>query len=132
MQELTIPARLDRFGELLEFIGAATQAAGLDLKNQNNINIAVEEIFVNIASYAYPDGEGVVTVRISFEADTFTAEFKDSGMFYNPLGKADPDTYLSAGEREIGGLGIFMVKKIMDEVSYEYKNGQNILTIRKG
>ena len=131
MKEIIIPACLERLDELLEFAGGAMQNAGLNVKNQNNIKIAIEEIFVNIVSYAYPDGEGDVTIRILVDSGTFAAEFRDSGTPYNPLAKADPDTALSADEREIGGLGIFMVKKMMNEMNYEYRDGQNILTIKK-
>ena len=97
------------------------------------IDIAVEEIFVNIASYAYPNGDGTATISVS-ESTSPTAiriTFVDSGIPYNPLAKEDPDITLGAEEREIGGLGIFMVKKSMDDVNYEYTHGHNRLTLVK-
>lgn len=97
------------------------------------IDVAVEELFVNIAQYAYAPGIGVATIRLEIQEDPFVVviTFIDNGIPYNPLAKEDPDITLSAEERPIGGLGIYMVKKSMDEVSYEYKDGQNILRIKK-
>jgi anti-sigma regulatory factor (Ser/Thr protein kinase) len=100
-------------------------------EQQNNVKTAVEEVFVNIAQYAYPSGEGVVTVSVSVAPDKLVIEFKDSGTLYNPLAKPDPDISRPADKREISGLGIYLVKNIMDEVSYEYRDGQNVLTIGK-
>ena len=97
------------------------------------IDIAIDELFGNIAHYAYnPDiGEATVRVEVTKEPLAVIITFIDNGVPYDPLAKADPDTTLSADERAIGGLGIFMVKKTMDDITYEYKNGQNILTIKK-
>ena len=97
------------------------------------ISLAVEEIFVNIANYAYAAEGGNATIRAGIEKDTNMAviTFVDRGRPYDPTAKADPDITLSAEERAIGGLGIFMVKKTMDEVSYSYTNGCNVLTMKK-
>ena len=97
------------------------------------ISLAAEEVFVNIAHYAYaPDkGRAVVRVEVSGDPVSVTITFMDHGMPYDPLGNEDPDLTLSAEERQIGGLGVFLVKKTMDDVNYEYKNGQNILTLKK-
>ena len=97
----------------------------------NKIDLAVEEIFVNIAHYAYNPTVGEAWISASFVDNTLTIIFKDNGKEFNPIAKADPNITLSAEERDIGGLGIFLTKKFMDSVDYEYKNGQNILTIRK-
>lgn len=94
------------------------------------INTALEEVFVNVSKYAYNDG-GVVEITLSKTNDKITFIFKDSGKKFNPLEKEDPNITASSEEREIGGLGIFMVKKIMDEVYYEYTNNQNVLTLVK-
>lgn len=101
-------------------------------KSIMQINIAVEEIFVNIAHYAYPGrvGEAVVEVEIADE-QSVTITFIDSGIQYDPLAKPDPDVTLSANDRNIGGLGIFMTKKLMDELSYEYRDGQNVFSMKK-
>jgi anti-sigma regulatory factor (Ser/Thr protein kinase) len=88
----------------------------------------VEEIFVNIAHYAYTPETGSVTIRMSVQ-ENIVIEFEDSGKPYNPLEKEDPDIKASAEEREVGGLGIFMVKKIMDKVEYRREGNKNILTI---
>ena len=97
------------------------------------LDLAVEEIFVNIANYAYAPGKGNATVRVEVSGDPVTVSitFIDRGMPYDPLKKDDPDITLSASERGIGGLGIFMTKRIMDDIVYEYKDGQNILTLKK-
>ena len=97
----------------------------------NKIDLAVEEIFVNIAHYAYNPTVGEAWISASFVDNTLTIIFKDNGKEFNPIAKADPDITLRAEERDIGGLGIFLTKKFMDSVNYEYKNRQNILTIRK-
>ena len=128
MPEIRIPAQADRLDELLEFVGGAI--AEIDMKIQSKINIAIEEVFVNVANYAYSDGNGSVTVRITVDPDEFTARFTDSGTPFDPLAKPDPDTSLSADERTIGGLGIYMVKNLMDSVEYRYENNENTLTIK--
>jgi len=97
-----------------------------------NINVAIDEIYSNICYYAY-DKENVGNVKITTEIDDsfVILKFEDHGIKYNPLLKDDPDVTLSLEERQIGGLGIFMVKKMMDEINYEYINGRNVLTIKK-
>ena len=103
------------------------------MKSSMGICVAVEEIFVNIASYAYPDGDGNASLSFGFDENErlMTLIIKDNGVPFNPLEKAEPDITLSADEREIGGLGIFITKKTMDTVSYAYENGENILTMTK-
>ena len=103
------------------------------MKAQMQINVAIDELFGNIAKYAYTDGNGLAAVKVDVQDDPRAAviTFVDSGIPYDPLKKTDPDITLSAEERQIGGLGIFMVKKIMDEIAYEYDDGQNVLTIKK-
>ncbi len=103
------------------------------MKTQMQISVAAEEIFVNIAHYAYAPGKGIATVRltISREPARATITFIDRGTPFDPLKKEDPDVTLSAEERAIGGLGIYMTKKTMDEVFYEYKDRQNRLTLVK-
>ena len=95
--------------------------------------MAIDEIFINIASYAYAPGTGDATVTMDYDAGSgmFSLTFSDSGIPYNPLLKEDPDVNLPAEERSIGGLGIFLVKKTMDDMRYEYRDGRNILTLMK-
>ncbi|MCR4823534.1 MAG: ATP-binding protein [Treponema sp.] len=97
----------------------------------NKIDLAVEEIFVNIAHYAYSPEKGFAWIQGDFSDNTLTVIFKDQGKAFNPLAKKDPDITLSAEERNIGGLGIFLTKKFMDSVDYEYRDGYNILSIKK-
>ena len=97
------------------------------------IDIAVEEIFINIASYAYSEGGGraLVRVEVSDEPITVSITFIDHGVPYDPLAKEDPDVTLPVNERKIGGLGIFMTKQVMDDIVYEYRDGSNVLTLKK-
>ena len=133
MKEITVKAVRENLAEVLGFIEAELEQADCPIKAQMQTGVAAEEIFVNIASYAYPDGAGSATVRMEITGEPKTAviTFIDSGIPYDPLAKPDPDVTLSAEERGIGGLGIFMTKKLMDAVTYEYKDGQNILTLKK-
>ncbi|WP_303790978.1 ATP-binding protein [Ruminococcus flavefaciens] len=134
MKELELEAKVENLPEVLSFIDEVLEGADCSMKIQMQIDIAVEEIFVNIANYAYSPEIGTATVRIEVMADPPAVDitFIDGGVPYDPLAKADPDVTLSAEERQIGGLGIFMVKKSMDDVKYEYLDGHNILTLKKG
>ena len=133
MKTLTVPARIDQLEVVQEFIQQELEKQDCSPKAQIQISIAVEEIFVNIAHYAYKPVEGDATIRCEVGGDPVevTIQFLDHGKPYNPLAKEDPDVTLSAEERGIGGLGIFMVKKSMDSLDYEYHDGKNILTIKK-
>ena len=131
--ELEIEATTDNLQQVIDFVDARLDVVDCPMKSKMQLDLAVEEIYINIARYAYAPDKGRATVRVevSGEPVTVTITFIDRGIPYDPLKKEDPDVTLSANEREIGGLGIFMTKKIMDDISYEYKNGQNILTLTK-
>ena len=131
--ELDIEAVSENLAEVQAFVDERLESVGCPPKAQMNIDIAVEEVFINIASYAYVPETGKATVRVEVSEDpvTVTITFVDHGVPYDPLAKKDPDIGLSADEREIGGLGIFMTRKIMDDMTYSYINGQNILTLKK-
>ena len=133
MKELTVPATLEKLEEVQAFIEGELEKHGCPMKAAMQISIAVEEIYVNIAHYAYHPEIGEATVRIAVGGDPLqvTIQFLDSGKPFDPLAKPDADTTLSAEERDIGGLGILMVKRSMDDVAYEYKDGCNILTLKK-
>lgn len=133
MKELTIDATVDNITKVTAFVDDQLEELGCPIKAQMQIDIAIDELFGNIAHYAYNPDVGPATVRVEVVKDPMAViiTFIDNGVQYDPLAKADPDTTLSADEREIGGLGIYMVKKSMDEITYEYKNGQNILRIKK-
>ena len=131
MKKITVEAATDRLQEVLSFVDTELEAADCSMKSQMQIDVAVEELFVNIARYAYAPGTGNAVIGIRVQDGVAEISFSDSGIPYNPLEKEDPDIHLSAEEREIGGLGIFMVKKTMDDMTYAYRDGQNRLTIRK-
>lgn len=133
MKELEIEAKRENLSQVQEFVDEQLQEVGCPMKIQISIDIAVEELFVNIASYAYSSEIGIAVVQVSVHESPLSVEitFIDNGIQYDPLAKADPDITLSAEKRKIGGLGIFMVKKSMDNMVYEYKDGKNILTIKK-
>ncbi len=133
MKEFDIEARNENLDAVLQFVDEQLEEAGCSMKTQMQIDLAVEEIFVNIANYAYDPEIGPATVRVEVEPDgsAVSITFIDHGVPYDPLAKADPDVSLSAEDRKIGGLGIFLVKKSMDDIKYEYVNGSNILTMKK-
>ncbi len=131
--ELEIDAEEAKLAEVQTFVEERLEAVDCPMKALMQINVAVEEIFVNIASYAYvPEkGKAKVRVEISGEPVSVTITFEDRGIPYDPVAREDPDITLPASQRAIGGLGIFMTKQIMDDVAYEYRDGQNILTLKK-
>ena len=133
MKELTIAATVENIESVTDFVNEQLEALDCPMKAQMQIDIAIDEIFSNIAHYAYNPEIGQATVRVEVPEDPLSVmiTFIDNGVPYDPLAKADPDTTLSAEERDIGGLGIYMVKKSMDEIAYEYKDGHNILSIKK-
>lgn len=116
-----------------DFINAELEAHDCSMKAQTQIDIAIDEIFSNISKFAYDSGSGPASVTIDISGDPLIAQisFIDHGHPYDPLSAEDPDITLSAEDRKIGGLGIYLVKRTMDDVRYEYRDGQNILTIIK-
>jgi serine/threonine-protein kinase RsbW len=133
MKTLRVPAEVAQLETVNRFIGEELEQYGCSMKIQMQVELAVEEIFVNIANYAYhPDvGEAEINVDASGEPPTITIQFLDRGTPFNPLEHSDVDVTLAAESRDIGGLGILLVKKSMDDVVYSYESGKNILTIRK-
>ncbi len=132
MKKLSLDATIENVPVVTDFINAELESFGCSVKSQTQIDVAVDELFGNIAYYAYDDRIGQATVAIDIENnDTAVITFTDSGKPYNPLQHKDPDIALPVEERNIGGLGIYMVKKSMDYMSYEYRDGKNILCIKK-
>ena len=133
MKELKLTATVESLDEVLAFIDSELESVDCPMKVQMQLDVAVEELYVNIAHYAYAPGTGEATVSIDITQDPLnvTITFNDSGIPFDPTAKADPDVTLSAQESQIGGLGIYMAKKGTDEMKYEYKDGQNILSISK-
>ena len=133
MIEKTLQATLENVPAATAFIEAALEEAGCSMKAQMQIDVAIDELFANIARYAYGPAGGEATIRFELEEATRTAKITlmDRGVPFNPLEVAEPDTKQAAAERKIGGLGIFLARKTMDGMEYEYRDGCNILTIRK-
>ncbi len=133
MKELTVDAREESLPEINAFVAEALEAMECPEGARKQLFIAIDEVFAHIVSYAYGDGEGSATVRLDAEAEprAVALTFLDGGVPFDPLTMETPDTTLKARERKIGGLGIFMVRKLMDEVAYEYAEGKNILRIKK-
>ena len=128
---LSVEASTEQLDSVLAFTDAFLERNDCLPKAQMLIDLSVEEVFVNIAHYAYPGGTGEASVSLAMDGENAIITFEDSGKEYNPLKKKDPDITLSAEERPIGGLGIFLVKKNMDDVSYCRKDGKNILKLVK-
>ena len=131
--EVILDAEVSGLDQVLEFVNRKLEEAECPMKTQMQIDIAVEEMFVNIASYAYKPGTGKATIQVRADGKTRTARITliDSGVPFDPLMKPDPDVTLTAEQRGIGGLGIYMVKKSMDFVTYFRKNEQNTFTMVK-
>lgn len=128
MKKLNIPPSLDRLDEATEFFESFLTEAGASMKVIMQVNVAVDEVLSNIIRYS---GATSVTLTCFQDGEKAVLSFSDDGLSYDPTAQTDPDITLSAEEREIGGLGIFIVKKTMDSVTYERRNGLNILTLVK-
>lgn len=133
MKELTIAATIENIEVVTDFVNQQLELLECPMKAQMQIDVAIDELFSNIAHYSYNPEVGQATVRVEVVENPLavTITFIDNGIPYDPLAKEEPDLTLSAEERQIGGLGIYLVKKSMDEITYEYKDGQNILSIKK-
>ena len=129
----TFPAKVESLSDVLGFVDETLEKYECPMKTQTAICVAIEEVFVNVAHYAYGEGEGDMTLGIGFDNESREITFRmtDKGTPFDPLKKPDPDITLSAEDREIGGLGIFITKKTMDTVTYAYENGENVLTMIK-
>ena len=133
MKEITVDAMIENMNTVTAFVDDFLDQIACPMKSRIQITIVIDEIFGNICHYAYKDSVGTVTVRVE-SGNTPKAvflTFTDNGIPYNPLDTEDPDITLSSEERKIGGLGIYLVKKNMDEMKYEYVNQQNRLWMEK-
>ena len=133
VREITVPARIDSIPAVTEFVDSELEAFGCPMKARIQIDVAIDEVFSNIANYAYGAGTGDATVRLETTESPKSVRltFIDTGVAYNPLDAPEPDVTLDADERQTGGLGVYLVRKTMDEVSYEHVDGRNILRIVK-
>lgn len=122
----------EKSSEIIEYLMASPDIPA-DEGLQFKIRLSIEEAVENVVNYAYQDGIGWLEAGTSIDNDglTLTIELRDAGVPFNPLDKPDPDITLSAEERQIGGLGIFLCKQLMDDINYRYENGNNILTMSK-
>lgn len=128
---ITVDATAENLYKVMDFVDGFLENGGCPMKAKMQIDLSVEEIYINISNYAYGDSIGKAEVSVDLNNDEITIVFKDSGIPYDPLKKEEPNVNLPAEEREIGGLGIFLVNKNMDSLSYEYKDNKNILTMKK-
>lgn len=133
MNELTVEATPENIQVITAFVDEQLEQYDCPMKAQAQIDIAIDELFGNIVRYAYHPEIGSVTVQVEVVEEPLAVviTFIDQGKPYDPLAKEDPNVTLSAEEREVGGLGIYIVKKSMNAITYEYKDGRNILKIRK-
>ena len=133
IEEIVIEARRENLDQVLGFMDAHLERRDCPMKVMLQLDIAVEELFVNIANYAYGDqvGQAVIQLQEEHDPEGISITFIDEGMPFDPLAKPDPDVTLGAMDRSVGGLGIYMVKKSMDDMKYRYEDNRNILTIRK-
>jgi anti-sigma regulatory factor (Ser/Thr protein kinase) len=132
MKHLTLPNNIEAIPQLNEFIDIICEEQGIDFDAAMSLNLALEEAVVNVMDYAYPEGtEGYVDIDADADDESLTFVISDSGIPFDPTQKEEVDTTLPAEERQVGGLGIHLVRRIMDSIEYEYTNNKNILTLRK-
>lgn len=132
MAKITVSATRESIPQVAAFVEGELEKLSCPMKELAQINIAVDELYSNIVNYAYKGGEGEASVSVQgLPPNSVRLTFEDSGVPYNPLAKPDPDVTLGAEERQIGGLGIFIVKKTMDAMEYKFEGGKNILAITK-
>jgi serine/threonine-protein kinase RsbW len=132
MAKLVLPAVLTNLGPMMAFITDASQNMGFDDKKIFHIKLASEEILVNIVNYSYPGGQGDIEINVTGRGeDALVVEIADRGIAFDPLSLPEPDIHAPMEKRKIGGLGVFLVRKLMDEVTYRREEGRNILTFVK-
>ena len=132
-QTITLTAVPENFAAAQEHVRSFLDSASCSMRTLFELDMVVEEVFINVASYAYPDSTGMVSLDLTLdeEQNFLCLTFRDSGIPYDPLRKQSPDVTAPAEKRPIGGLGIFLVQKYSDSLSYEYADGENRLTIGK-
>ena len=133
MTGITVDAIIENIEKVTDFVNEELEKTGCPLKTQMQIDVALDEILSNIAHYAYEEEKGQMRVELIElqEEKGIRMIFSDTGMPFDPLTSKEPDTTSGIKDRPVGGLGIFLVRKTMDEVSYEYKDGKNVLTVIK-
>lgn len=134
MDKIVLESKIENIKKVIEFVNSKIENYNFNEKAKVEIEIAIDELFGNIAKYAYGEDSGSVEVQATVKENPLQVEitFIDSGIKYNPLEREMPDIDVNIHERKIGGLGIFITRKLMDDMKYEYKDGKNILTITRG
>lgn len=131
-KKLTLHNDVQQISKLADFVDAIAEEASIDPSLAMSLNLALEEAVTNVVMYAYPAGEeGDVDIVAELSEGTLLFTISDKGIPFDPTKKEDADITLSVEERQIGGLGIFLVRQLMDTVEYERKDGYNILTMKK-
>jgi len=131
-RRLVLPNDIETIPQLNEFIDSVAEEVGLDMSLTMSLNLAIEEAVVNVMEYAYPEGQqGDVEIEVTADQQWMTFVITDTGIAFDPTKKEDADTTLSAEERPIGGLGIFMVRQLMDVIDYKREGNKNVLTLQK-
>jgi sigma-B regulation protein RsbU (phosphoserine phosphatase) len=131
-RKLVLPNDIATIPQLNEFIDTVAEEVGLDMSLTMSLNLAIEEAVVNVMDYAYPEGQrGDVDIEVTADQQWLTFVISDTGIAFDPTAKEDVDTTLSAEERPIGGLGIFLVRQLMDVIDYKREGNKNVLTLRK-
>jgi len=132
MPKLTLAAKLENLNSMIKFILDEAATLGFDEKNKFQVRLAAEEVLVNIINYAYPKETGDIQITVnSKEKDSLEIEIADWGFAFDPLSREDPKVCVPLEERKIGGLGIFLTRKVMDDVRYRRDNDRNIMTLIK-
>ena len=131
-RRLVLPNDIETIPQLNEFIDSVAEEVGLEMSLTMSLNLALEEAVVNVMEYAYPEGQkGDVEIEVTADQEWMTFVIMDTGIAFDPTMKEDADTTLSAEERPIGGLGIFLVRQLMDVIDYKRQDNKNVLTLRK-
>lgn len=131
-RKLVLPNDIATIPQLNEFVDTVAEEVGLDMSLTMSLNLAIEEAVVNVMDYAYPEGQrGDVDIEVTADQQWLTFVISDTGIAFDPTAKEDVDTTLSAEERPIGGLGIFLVRQLMDVIDYKREGNKNVLTLRK-
>ena len=132
MNHLTLPNDIETIPQLNEFIDGFCEEKGISMEISMSLNLAIEEAVVNVMNYAYPEGTvGHVDIEVDADKESITFVISDTGKPFDPTKKEDVDITLPAEKRKIGGLGIHLIRRIMDDIDYQYTDKKNILTLKK-
>jgi anti-sigma regulatory factor (Ser/Thr protein kinase) len=132
MAKIVLPAKLENLELMIRFVRNGAENYGFSSKDINRVQLAAEEVLVNVISYAYPDENGDIEITYDVSEDEgLVIEIVDCGVPFDPLSIPEPDIEAPMEDRKIGGLGIYIMRSIMDEVNYRRQGDRNILTLTK-